>query len=295
MTRASREESNSTEEASEPGHPWQSSDNRGDTGSRHEMEASSPKCVAFDLWETLITETHPVSQHQQHLRLTKIETILRRCGVTSTTPEIAAGYQSLWTRCHELYWSADLDIPTRRQIEHLLEALAIEPASLSEEALVELDHAYAIPALEILPESVPGALETLLWCREQGLRIGLISNTGRTPGWVLRKILDRLGIGELLDTMIFSNEVGVCKPQSQIFSALCEGLGSDPETIVFVGDNLYADVWGAKRSGMKAVHFDPERRGLAVARETRITFEVVPDATVRELGALRSVLPEILS
>jgi FMN phosphatase YigB (HAD superfamily) len=53
--------------------------------------------------------------------------------------------------------------------------------------------------------------------------------------------------------------------------------------MLFVGDNLYADVHGAQRCGMRAVHFLPAVRGSAVAPEIAHGLEIVPDATVRTL------------
>jgi len=100
--------------------------------------------------------------------------------------------------------------------------------------------------------------------RSSGYRLGLISNTGRTPGSALRQILQRLGLSEVLDAMVFSNEHGHCKPVPSIFEELRSALGVEFEEMLFVGDNLYVDVHGAQSAGMRAVHFVPRVRGTAV-------------------------------
>jgi putative hydrolase of the HAD superfamily len=102
--------------------------------------------------------------------------------------------------------------------------------------------------------------------KERGFAIGLISNTGRTPGSVLRQILDRLGLAPSIDAMVFSNEHGQCKPQRSIFDALRRALGVEYDEMVFVGDNLYVDVFGAQRCGMRAVHFVPAARRRSITR-----------------------------
>jgi putative hydrolase of the HAD superfamily len=160
--------------------------------------------------------------------------------------------------------------------------------------LAELEHAYATAALEVLPATVEGAAETLAALKSRGFGVGLISNTGRTPGSVLRSILGELGLASSIDVMVFSNEHGHCKPVPSIFEELRRGLGVRYEEMVFVGDNLYADVHGAKRCGMRAVHFDPPVRGTAVAPHIEHGLEIVADARVTSLGDLVPIIERMM-
>lgn len=241
------------------------------------------KAIAFDLWETLITDKPHLSKAQERLRLTRMEAILAGRGHEAVADRIERAYRAIWHRCQDLYWSEDRDIPCRRQIEHFLEELALDAATFDEDALAELEHAYASAALEVLPEAVDGARETLATLKSRGFRVGLISNTGRTPGSVLREILEALGLASSIDVMVFSNEHGQCKPQASIFEELRCGLGVAYDEMMFVGDNLYADVHGAQRCGMRGVHFIPAVRGSAVAPEVEHGLEIVADATIRDL------------
>jgi putative hydrolase of the HAD superfamily len=244
------------------------------------------RAIAFDLWETLITNTPEVSRQQKAVRLSRLETILAGRGHGDAAARLEHAHRRSWERCQELYWSQDRDVPCRRQVEHLLEELALDPAAFEEAALAELEQAYAMPATEFLPEVIRGAPETLAELKIRGLRVGLISNTGRTPGYALREILQRLGLASSIDVMVFSNEHGWCKPQTSIFEELRRGLGVAYEEMMFVGDNLYVDVHGAQRVGMRAVHFRPEVRGTAVAPPVAHGLEIVPDAVVTSLGDL---------
>ncbi len=248
------------------------------------------KAIAFDLWETLITEDAQTARRQERLRLDRIEQVLVARGQSHSADRIENAYRKLWHRCHELYWSEDRDVPCRRQVEHFLEGLGLDPASFDEASLDEIEHAYAHAALDILPQAVAGANETLAHIRKQELPIGLISNTGRTPGYVLRKILDRLGLAQSIDVMVFSNEHGECKPRVSIFEQLRAGLGVEYQEMMFVGDNLYVDVYGAQRCGMRGIHFIPEQRGTAVAPPVELDFTITPDATIHTL----SELPEVI-
>lgn len=251
------------------------------------------KAIGFDLWETLITDTPDLSRQQERLRLTRMEQILAARGHRAEADRIEAAYRALWHRCHDLYWSADVDVPCRRQIEHFLEALELDVTTFSGDVLDDLEHAYAHAAVEIPPAMVAGAADVLPRLRERGLAIGLISNTGRTPGYALRRVLKQMGLGSQIDVMVFSNEHGMCKPQASIFEELRRGLNVRYDEMMFVGDNLHADVYGAQRCGMRAVHFTPPTRGTAVAPPVTMEEEIVPHATVTRLEELMPIVDSL--
>src|SRR6266852_6092685 len=253
------------------------------------------KAIAFDLWETLITNTPELSRAQERLRVGAMVNVLGSwTGVRpSELSRIHAAYRGTWDRCQDLYWSLDLDVPCRRQIEHFLELLDLDPKSLDEATLDELETVYADAILEALPHVVEGAREALCDVRARGLRVGLISNTGRTPGSALRGVLARLDLSRSIDAMVFSNEHGECKPRPSIFERLREALDADYDEIIFVGDNLYADVHGAQQCGMRAIHFRPPRLGTAVAPPIEHGIAIVPDAAIDDLRELPDALDRI--
>ena len=248
------------------------------------------RAIAFDLWETLITDTPALSREQERLRLTRMEQILASGGYEALADRIEHAYRALWHKCQDLYWSRDRDVPCRRQIEHFLEELELEVAD--EATLAALEDAYAHAAVEVLPAIVDGASETLAELKARGLRTGMISNTGRTPGYALRRVLEELGLAPQIDVMVFSNEHGVCKPETSIFEELRRGLDVAYEEMVFIGDNLYVDVHGAQRCGMRGIHFIPPKRGTAVAPAVDHGLEIVPDATVRDLREITEVIEQ---
>lgn len=238
------------------------------------------RAIAFDLWETLITNPPDLTHTHKQIRLARMSTILGQ-----PVEKIEGPYREVWDRCQDLYWSRDKDVPCRTQIDHFLEAMELE---LDEPSTQALEEAYAFAVLEALPTVVPGAPEVLRDLRSGGYRLGLVSNTGRTPGYALRTILDRLGLQ--FDAALFSNEHGECKPQRSIFEALRDSLGVRFDEMLFVGDNLYADVHGAMQCGMAAIHFEPAQRGTAVAPPVDHDHVIEPDATINDL---RDLLPAI--
>ena len=238
------------------------------------------RAVVFDLWETLITNSHEVTRSHADFRLRHMSRILE------TTPEeIRDAYHYIWTRCQELYWSNDRDIPTRTQIAHFLEAL---DRRVDEPTMRQLEDVYANAVVDLLPSIVPGADEVLAELSRR-FALGLISNTGRTPGSALRIVLDRLNLSQHFDAMVFSNEHGECKPQLSIFESVRASLGVQFNEMVFVGDNPYVDVYGAQRSGMRGVLFVPPERGTAVAKDIDHGLTITPDATIADLHELLEI------
>ena len=61
--------------------------------------------------------------------------------------------------------------------------------------------------------------------------------------------------------------------------------------MVFVGDNLYVDVYGAQSCGMRAIHFIPQVRGTAVAPAVEHGHTIVPDAVITRLD---QIVPAVL-
>jgi putative hydrolase of the HAD superfamily len=96
-------------------------------------------------------------------------------------------------------------------------------------------------------------LAALRRARAAGIRTGLISNSmGDT-------VYDRSTFEELFDGVVISGEVGMHKPQPEIFLLGAERAGAEPEDCVFV-DDLRENCEGAEAVGMTAVlHRGAER------------------------------------
>jgi HAD superfamily hydrolase (TIGR01509 family) len=89
--------------------------------------------------------------------------------------------------------------------------------------------------------------------RDRGLKTGVVANAWPEPGRLLRADAEAYGLAPLLDTFVTSDEVGVRKPQPEIFLAACRELGVDPVATAYVGDSLDSDVQGAANVGMTTI------------------------------------------
>jgi putative hydrolase of the HAD superfamily len=91
-------------------------------------------------------------------------------------------------------------------------------------------------------EAMVGAVRA---SRAAGVKTGLISNS-----WGLG-IYERAPV-DLFDEAIISGDVGLHKPQPEIYRLACERLGVQPADCVFV-DDLRENVAGAEAVGMTAI------------------------------------------
>ena len=118
-------------------------------------------------------------------------------------------------------------------------------------ALQEAMQTWAEQSESWVPEEV---LHTLARLREQGLRLGLVTNRSQS---LEPDFLDRIGLAPYFDTVVVAADVGIWKPDPRIFHLTLERLGASPEAAVHVGDNYFADVQGARKAGLTALLFDP--------------------------------------
>jgi putative hydrolase of the HAD superfamily len=82
--------------------------------------------------------------------------------------------------------------------------------------------------------------------RSGGLRTGLVSNSWSTAHY------DRELLADLFDDVVISAEVGLHKPQPEIYRLAAERIGVEPAACVFV-DDLRENCEGAEAVGMTAV------------------------------------------
>ena len=116
---------------------------------------------------------------------------------------------------------------------------------------------------ELYEDSLP----VLALLREEGIKIGLVSNTSRDLGAFVRHF------GLDVDAWISSGAHGKVKPSPTIFRAALELLEVEAAAAVMVGDSPADDIEGARALGMRAFLIDREgRHGDAEALPTLLAL-----------------------
>lgn len=123
--------------------------------------------------------------------------------------------------------------------------------------------------------------ETLRTLCDRGYQLGVIAN--QKPG--AKNRLDAWGLGRYFSVIASSAELGVSKPDREIFLQALAIADCRPENAVMVGDRLDNDIRPAKELGMKTIRI---RKGIAGYANPSCGAEV-PDFTVDSLSEILSI------
>ena len=92
-------------------------------------------------------------------------------------------------------------------------------------------------------------LNTLRKIHDKGIKIGLISNADIIDS----KYWDQSPLSEFFDVVVFSCNVGIMKPETEIYKLAMNKLEIMPNESIFVGDGGSDELYGARNAGMKTV------------------------------------------
>ncbi len=242
------------------------------------------RAVTVDFWGTLMFDPPSSDNRYKQKRLADFETILRSAGMAVTPKALDRAYEESGRFLGRL-WRTCKDVSVQGHVAAILEALEPGlPGRLGSGSLAALVQAYANPALLVPPTPDLSARGALAALAAQGTVLCVTANTMRTPGVVLRKVLDRYGLLAPFKLLIFSDECGVRKPDPEIFHLTLRQIGLAPEEAVHVGDDPVLDVQGAQGAGMRAIQ---------VTATPPAALRRKPDAVIRQLGDLPAALSQL--
>ena len=141
---------------------------------------------------------------------------------------------------------------------------------------------------------MPGMNELLAFCRNRGLRMGIISNaqfyTIVVLEWLFGGTIASQGFDPQL--LFFSWQAGHAKPSRFMFARAKEALDADgiaAEAVLYVGNDMRNDILPAASIGFKTALFAGDRRSLRHAGDEQ-SSQFCPDLVVTELNQLIGVL-----
>jgi FMN phosphatase YigB (HAD superfamily) len=218
------------------------------------MSADSPtlgrsqpiRAVTFDCWSTLIVERDRLGARERRIDQVMLE--LDSAGAEVRREQLEASMHDAWRR-HLALWRTGVSTGAEEMAGWTLAGVGLESSSVRE----PVARIYAENSLDSEIVALNGARATLEALAASGVRRALICDTGFSPGSVVRQLLDRVGLLELLEVTIFSNEIGVPKPDGRVFRAALDPFGVSAAEAVHVGDLRRTDVAGARAAGMASV------------------------------------------
>ena len=244
------------------------------------------RVVTLDLWQTLIIDRPELGRERMRHRIQGALEALEGAGELFTEEQVTDAYRACYRTCHAIR-EKERDVSFAEQVRIFVRAIDEGlPERIGQEAFVRIESSYADSFYEspaLLADGVPDMLAKL---KERGYLLGVISNTGMTPGWVFRAYLESLGIIHYFDHLTFSDEVLLAKPSLAMFLLTLKSLGYPAHQGVHVGDHLRLDIRGGQRAGMRTVWvqgFDTEKT------------DIVADATIQRIAELPQALDSLAS
>ncbi len=187
------------------------------------------RAVIFDMFETLITHYHsPLYFGAQMAKDANI-------------PEDI--FQSLW---HPTEQERTLGKVT---LEAVLESILRENQCYTDIRLKEMVEKRRAAKEECFNQLHVEIIPMLSALKQRGVLVGLISNCFSEEAEVIRKSI----LFPYFDVICLSYELGIQKPDEEIFQRCMDGLSVRAEECVYVGDGGSNELEAAQKLGMNAV------------------------------------------
>jgi len=210
------------------------------------MRMPGVEAVLFDYGRTLVTFAYPKER--------LLEVIERfRPGISEATGAPAPPSEKIMEEVL-LPLEAVIENPDEDEVSYLevySSAWSRAGIELPRELLYEILDAEQ-QVWDDVAQVDPEAPRLLRWLDQRGIKRALCSNAPFPPEMMLRQV-EKNGIAALMDTVVFSSELGRRKPAPEVYQAALEAVGVEADRALFVGDRVREDYEGPRSVGMRAV------------------------------------------
>ena len=148
-------------------------------------------------------------------------------------------------------------------IEKFIDTLDL---SVDTDAFIEEWLKQFAPSIEMW-EPFPCVKDLLKTLTSSSFRVGIITNWDSSA----RPLLEKHGLFGYFDTIVVSSEVGMEKPDKEIFIHALNIAGITGAESIYIGDNYYDDTLGARNVGMDSI---------IINRFGSLGVEEIGDATI---------------
>lgn len=226
---------------------------------KHHTENISKKCViGFDIWGTLLDLDRVMEAIGKNLALT-----------------LGISYEQAVRNIFEIYSEVrkmrrlNPDITPSQTVE-----MASQLATKIFNTSINLINNVISYTFENIGNNVlySDTLPTLQNLHSANIELGVIGNVLFWGSPYTKILLDRLGLTRYFKTMVFSDELGVSKPDRKIFLEFCRLIDVEPSNLIYVGDNIIEDVGGALSVGGIGVLIKRSSNELTILRDLRVAL-----------------------
>jgi putative hydrolase of the HAD superfamily len=95
--------------------------------------------------------------------------------------------------------------------------------------------------------------------------------------------LHKVGLLGYFDPIVISGDYGYRKPDRRLFQRALDGMGVAAGHTLYVGNDMYRDIYGAREAGLTTVLFDSDQG-------TKVYRDCAPDYTITDFRDLLAIL-----
>lgn len=203
------------------------------------------QAITFDLWNTLIANKSHSEQRVQFFF-----EFLQEREIFIPFDELKNAYDKKFHFSEVTF--EEIEFRHIYTVDRILNVLKEIKTEISKADLDHLRQEFESMMLQDPPQLKDGVKKTLEEL-VSSYQIGLISNTGVTPGRILSEVLDDHGILDFFDVSVFSDESGFFKPHPKMFKIPLKKLKCKAQNAIHIGDILETDIKGANDYNMFSV------------------------------------------
>jgi putative hydrolase of the HAD superfamily len=218
------------------------------------------RAITFDYWRTLFKDAE--GEERRKIRL---DALIRLTGVREDIADKAM--RMTMREFMRVHVEEQRTLKPQDAIP-LLELILGRQLSPVADELIDV---FGTSILQHSPVPIDGAFDAVRAAAER-VPIGIISDTGISPGSSLETLLDRHGMRGSFRSFTFSDVVGVSKPQAAMYHHAANALNVPVTEILHIGDLEPTDVAGALNVGAHAALFAGDNDRFLGATKAQHTF-----------------------
>jgi putative hydrolase of the HAD superfamily len=239
------------------------------------------KAITIDFWNTLFDNSNGLARNAY--RQEKLIREIDNYGIAVKQDEFQEAMSASWGYFNNI-WLNDQRTPLPKETAAFFWQFLKLPKD--EGAIDRIAFEFGESILKHPPKLMPNVksvLEEL--CKDY--KLGVVSDTGFSPGVVLRELMKSVDIYDYFIGFSFSDETGVSKPHEKAFKTSLDEIGCLPDESVHIGDIEATDIIGAKSLGMKAIRFTGDPTANLTINSSK---ETIADATADSWDEISQII-----
>lgn len=209
----------------------------------------SLKVITIDFWNTLFDSSG--GKHRNALRYHTIMEEIGELGASVSNEDFDNALQASWEFFNNIWINHQRTPKPVETIEFFWSFLKLP---YSRKSIDKVTQVFSDSIIHYPPKLMTN-VATSLPVLASKYRLGIVSDTGFTPGVTLQRLMQDHGILDYFTSFSFSDETGVSKPHPDAYQKVLREFSVSSTEALHIGDIEKTDIKGAKGLNMMAIKF----------------------------------------